>query len=144
LAELTDLSLDTAPVPANNMRAILLLSLMIIGWISILFFESTRPSAEFLGLIPHLDKVAHFGAFSILGLLVCGLSLKLSPKPRIPIFSMPLVAVSLCGVFEECFQMFVPGRVASILDVLADIGGAIFAILLINHLKKWGKMNRRQ
>lgn len=124
-----------APTPAANARTIFLLSLLLIGWMGILFVEATRPPAEFLGPIPHLDKVAHLGAFSILGLLVCSLSLKLNPKPHIPIFSMPLLVVTLCGVLEECLQMFVPGRAASILDLLADISGGLLAIVLVNFTK---------
>jgi len=119
---------------------IFLLSLLLIGWIGILFVESARPPAAFLGLVPHFDKVAHFGAFSILGMLACGLSLELHPKPRIPIFSMPLLVVTLCGVLEECLQMVAPGRVASILDLLADMSGGIVAIVLVNRLRifrKW-------
>jgi VanZ family protein len=38
----------------------------------------------------------------------------------------------MCGVFEESIQMFVLGRIASIPDLLTDMAGAIFAILLIN------------
>ncbi|HIJ91194.1 MAG: VanZ family protein [Desulfobulbaceae bacterium] len=126
--------------PKNNTRAIILLSFMIIGWVGILFAESTRPPAEVVGLIPQLDKVAHFAAFSVLGLLVCGLSLKVRPRPSIPLFSLPLLVVSLCGVLEECLQLFVPGRMASIPDLLADMAGAIFAILLVNRIWKCGKV----
>ncbi len=127
--------MGTAQTSTKNTGVILLLSLMMIRWIGILIYESTQPSAKFLGLIPQLDKAAHFGAFCILGLLICGLSLTLRPKPRLPIFSIPLVVVTLCGFFEECIQMFVPGRVASIFDVLADMCGGIFAILLINRIR---------
>ena len=38
----------------------------------------------------------------------------------------------MCGVNKESIQMFVLGRMASISDLLADMAGAIFAILLIN------------
>ena len=136
----TDSTLDAAPTPAHNTRAILALSLLAGSWIGILFYESTQPSAKFLGLIPQLDKAAHLGAFCILGLLICSLSLHLRPKPRIPVFSIPLVAVTLCGVLEECVQMFVPGRVASIFDVLADMFGGILAILLINRIRNMRKV----
>jgi|APIni6443716594_1056825.scaffolds.fasta_scaffold2847465_1 VanZ family protein len=37
----------------------------------------------------------------------------------------------MCGVFEETIQMIVTGRTAIIRDLLADMAGAIFAILLI-------------
>jgi len=52
---------------------------------------------------------------------------------------MPLLVVTLCGVAEESIQMFVPGRMASIPDLLADMGGAIFAILLVNLMGCGGK-----
>lgn len=134
LAHHTDASI-AAPTPANNARVVFLLGLLLVCWIGLLFIESTRSPSEFIGLIPHIDKAAHFGAFSILGLLVCGLSLTLNHKPHIPIFSMPLLVVTLCGAFEECLQMFVPGRVASHWDLLADMSGGIFAILLINRIR---------
>lgn len=125
--------------PANKTRAIVLPALLAMGWIGILFLESTRPPAGFLGLIPQLDKVAHFGAFGILSFLVCSLSLKLKPRTSIPVFSLPLLVVTLCGVTNEIIQMFVPGRVAGIPDVLADMAGAIFSILLVNRMGMGGK-----
>lgn len=39
-------------LPAKNTRAIILLSHTIMGWVGILFTESTRPPAEFLRLMP--------------------------------------------------------------------------------------------
>lgn len=129
-----DVSQDCRRTSSSKNRSIILLSLMIIGWIGILFTESTRPPAEFLRMIPQLDKVAHFGAFFILGLLVCSLSLKLRLKSSIPLFTLSLLVVTLCGVLEECLQMLVPGRTASIPDLLADTGGGIFAILLANRV----------
>lgn len=123
----------------NNTKAIIILNLMIIIWIGILFIEATRQPIAILGQISQLDKVAHFAAFSILGILVCGLSLKLWPKFSIAQFFMPLLVVTLCGALEECIQMFVPGRMASFPDLLADIGGALFAILLVSLLRMWGK-----
>jgi len=134
LAHHPDASIAT-PTPANNARVVFLLGLLLVCWVGLLFIESTRSPSEFIGLIPHIDKAAHFGAFSILGLLACGLSLTLNHKPRIPIFSMPLLVVTACGAFEECLQMFVHGRVASHWDLLADMSGGIFAILLINRIR---------
>jgi len=48
---------------------------------------------------------------------------------------MPLLVVTLCGLLEECLQMFVACRVASIFDLLADLSGGIFAILVINRTR---------
>lgn len=69
------------PTPAHNTRIIALLCLLLTAWTSFLFIESTRPPAALFGLIPHLEKAAHFCAFSILGLLACGLSLTSPPNP---------------------------------------------------------------
>lgn len=55
---------------------------------------------------------------------------------------MPLLVVTLCGVIEESIQMFVPGRMASVPDLLADMGGAVFAIWLANLVLRQGKMMR--
>lgn len=128
-----------SPAWANNTRAIILLSLTAIIWVGILFTESTRPAADALGLLPQIDKIAHFGAFSILGLLVCRLSLTIWPRSGIALFFLPLLVVTLCGIIEEGIQMFVPGRMASIPDLLADVCGALFAILLTNLLQMHGK-----
>jgi len=38
----------------------------------------------------------------------------------------------MCGVFEDSIQMIVTGRTVNIKELLADMAGAIFAILLIN------------
>lgn len=135
---LADASEGFPSCPESNRRAIILLSFLLMAWIAILFFESTLPSAKFLGLIPQLDKVAHFGAFGILALLVCRLCFMVRPKSGILLFFMPLLVVTVCGVIEESIQLFVPGRMASIPDLLADIGGAVFAILVANRMGMGG------
>lgn len=135
-----DVSFVIFPAQTCNLGVIILLSLVITCWTGVLFFESTRPAAKFMGLIPQLDKVAHFGAFGILGLLVCFLSLALWPTAStIPLFSMPLLVVTLCGLTEEGIQMFVAGRMASIPDLLADMGGGVVAIQLTNLMRRYGK-----
>jgi VanZ family protein len=112
----------------------MLLSLLIVGLIAGLLIESSQPPLALLGEVQGLDKVAHFTAFSALGLLACILSFKLGTRPAIPLFSMPLLIVTLSGILEETYQMFVPGRAASILDLIADICGALFAIFVANRI----------
>ena len=121
----------------------ILLSLLILGWIAILLIESSGPPLPLLGEVQGLDKVAHFLAFSGLGLLVCALSFKLSPRPAIPLFSIPLLIVTLSGIIEESYQLFVPGRAAELLDLLADICGALFAIILANRVAHVIRTNKR-
>jgi len=127
----------------SNLKPIILISLLILGWITTLLIESSQPPLPLLGEVHGLDKVAHFLAFSGLGLLVCALSFKLTPRPAIPLFSMPLLIVTLSGIIEESYQLFVPGRAASMLDLLADICGALFAIILANRVAHLIRANKQ-
>jgi VanZ family protein len=87
-------------------------------------------------IIAHFDKLAHFSAYCILGLLTCALNFQISPKLSIPLLSTPLLFSSAVGSGEEIYQMFIPGRQASILDLIADIAGAACAIILANRIAK--------
>ena len=125
----------------SSHKPTILLSLLIVGWIAALLIESSGPPLPILGEVQGLDKVAHFLAFSCLGLLVCALSFKLSPRPAIPLFSIPLLIVTLFGIIEESYQMLVPGRASELLDLLADVCGALFAIILANRVARLMRAN---
>jgi VanZ family protein len=127
----------------SNRKQATRLSLLIIAWIVALLIESSGPPLAILGQVQGLDKLAHFVAFSGLGLLACVLSFKLSPKLSIPLFSMPLLIVTLSGIIEEIYQMYVPGRAASLLDLLADVCGALFAIIIANRAVHILRVNNR-
>jgi VanZ family protein len=116
----------------NNHKPALLISLLIVCLIAALLIESSGPPLPLLGEVPGLDKVAHFLAFSGLGLLACSLFFKLTARRTIPLFSLPLLFVALFGIIEESYQMFIPGRESDLMDLLADICGALFAIVLAN------------
>lgn len=93
-------------------------------WAAFIFVESTTPMPLFLGepIVNHMDKVLHFGAFGVLaGLLF--LSSALREKPAV-------ATSTIYGIFIEFVQIFV-GRVADVLDVLADFSGATVAVLLL-------------
>ncbi len=126
----------------NNLKPIFFLCLLIIGWIIATLIEASGPPLPLLGEAPHLDKVAHFLAFSGLGLLACALSFRLSPTPTIPLLSVPLLMVTLFGIIDEAFQMLIPGRQADLLDLLADICGALFAIFLANLIARLMRANK--
>jgi VanZ family protein len=128
----------------SNYKLTILLSLFIVGWIAGLLIESSQPSLQILGEVQGLDKVAHFLAFSGLGLLVCALSFNLCPRAAIPLFSMPLLFVTLSGIIEESYQLFVPGRAADLLDLLADFCGAACAIILANRVALLIRANNHQ
>jgi VanZ family protein len=68
--------------------------------------------------IPHFDKVGHFIAFFVLATcLDLGTSIK-----RAYVISF----LAGYGVFVELVQDTIPGRQASLADILADVSGVIF------------------
>lgn len=88
----------------------------------IVYFSSrtTLPS------VPVWDKAAHFGQYAILGLLLSRAALMLTEGRR-P-FRAALYAAGVAtafGVTDEFHQYFVPGRDASLGDLLADGMGSV-------------------
>jgi hypothetical protein len=127
----------------NNHIATLFLGLLIIGLMISLLVESSGPPLAIIGKVQNMDKLAHFLAFSGLGLLVCALYLKLGSVQAISLLSMPLLIVSLFGIIEESYQMLIPGRQPDIFDLLADICGALFAIILANLIARLIRTNNQ-
>ena len=95
----------------------IVLSILILSLMTALLVESSQPPLPLLGKVNNLDKVAHFSAVSCLSLLICALFLKVSSKEKIPLFSAP--------------------RSSSLYDLLADVLGAIFAILIANQINRY-------
>ncbi|WKJ90119.1 VanZ family protein [Methylomonas montana] len=116
----------------GNRKLAMLFILLSIGWIGILFAESSQPPAKIMGEVSGLDKLAHFVAFGVLAFFLCAVAFCVNDKPAVPLFSMPLLVSALSGILEEGYQMTVPGRAGSLLDLTADLSGAAFVILLVN------------
>lgn len=77
-----------------------------------------------------IRKTAHFTVFFMIGILSYFAVYMFKIKQR---YKYLLVA-GICifnAVFDECHQYFVPQRTASINDVLIDLSGSFFGILLI-------------
>ncbi len=119
----------------------LILCAAILTWVTLLLAESSGPPAQIMGLFVNFDKIAHFSAYSVLGLLVCALYFQISPRLALPLLSAPLFISILVGGSEELYQMTVPGRQASLYDLLADSCGAAFSIILANRIAKLSRQH---
>lgn len=90
----------------------------------LLFLSSHRPVPALGGLPAGSDKVLHFLAYAILGALWMR---ALRPGPGRAGVGL-LLATALAagfGAVDEWHQSFVPGRSADVLDLLADLLGAV-------------------
>jgi VanZ family protein len=105
----------------------------VLAWAGAIFISSSIPSVQ----LPHIeiwnaDKLVHFVIYSVLAFLVNRL---LRSQTRFASLSthhyqFTVVFTLLYGVSDEIHQAFVPGRTPSLLDLLADGGGALLFCLL--------------
>jgi VanZ family protein len=103
----------------------------VVAHMALLFFASAFPDAGTVTL-SFSDKVLHIAAYAPLGFLI----LRALTRGRLAAITWPrvLAAVALSvlyGLTDEIHQMFVPGRTADPVDLLADgVGAALGAAAL--------------
>jgi VanZ family protein len=110
------------------------LNKFLIYWLPVLVVATVIIS---LGEVPHLqpplqfpnsDKLFHALEFGALGTMLSR-ALKGSLPGLNPwlVFMITTVCAALVGGCDEYFQQFVPGRESSLLDLAADVTGAVLA-----------------
>lgn len=102
-------------------------------WTALLFAVSSRPSLP-VDLHSGTDKLAHFAAYSVLGVLLAFGQVRSGIR-----VIWPVVLGSLTGALDELFQSTVPGRSAEVGDWVADSLGAAFGVLLFHLWSRSGK-----
>lgn len=101
-------------------------------WAAFLFFLSSRQTLP-VDLSSGLDKVAHFGAYLVLGFLFAHGAAWL----RLP-FAVAIALGWIYGALDELHQTTVPGRDASVGDWVADALGTVAGVLLFAFLsRRW-------
>ena len=87
-------------------------------------------------------KIAHFIEYFALGAAFCGLFATFSiSKLRCGIFSAGISI--LYAVSDEAHQYFVPGRNASVWDVLLDSAGVLCGVLAVLGVVTWIRKKRK-
>jgi VanZ family protein len=103
-----------------------------IFWALLIFASSSIPGRVFPNVdIPHIDKVVHFIYYSVFAVLV---ALALRHQDRFADLSrfsllLSFLLATAYGVSDEAHQLFVPDRAADPQDLLADMAGALVAVL---------------
>lgn len=102
-------------------------------WAAVLFFVSHQPSLD-VDLSGGLDKVAHFGAYLVLGFLLAA-----GRGEPVQVVRTILYGTAY-GFLDELHQSLVPGRMSDIRDLAADSLGVTVGVLLFlwirTHLSK--------
>lgn len=94
-------------------------------WAAIIFALSSRSTLP-TGLGGGLDKVAHFGAYAVLGALLAHGALAWGLR-----LGWPLVLGLAYAASDEFHQSFVPGRHSDVADWLADALGVAAGCLFM-------------
>jgi VanZ family protein len=81
--------------------------------------------------VSFFDKILHFTAYALLGILFFRALGTLAIRKRTHLTALlSIMAASLYGLSDEIHQYFVPLRDADMLDWLADVIGSICGVLL--------------
>lgn len=77
-----------------------------------------------------IRKIAHFSIFFVIGILTFFATYMFKTKKT----NKYLIMAGICSfyaVFDELHQYFIPERTASFSDVIIDLSGSLFGVLLI-------------
>jgi len=114
-------------------------------WAGLLFYLSHQPGVLVPPLFPMQDKVMHFAAYTVLGFLGMGSVRATAHHGYRPAQAwLVCLLVGLYGVSDEFHQSFIPGRMADILDVAADVAGGLLGTWLMYYLARLASRRRLQ
>ena len=93
----------------------------VIIYSGIIFGMSSIPRLDISIRLPFIDKLLHMVAYGILGLLFFrAFYATAGQRPKIEIVIYTLLFCFMHGIGDEYHQAFVPGRMATFADVIAD------------------------
>ena len=104
-----------------------------VSWAGTLLWLGSRPPDNLpdTGALPFGDKIAHAGAYGILGILVAWARLPVRMRSAA---LWGLTAALLVGGTDEWLQSMTPDRCGSLADLAADITGATAGAAIASRL----------
>ena len=108
----------------------------------LIFIQSANPSPEQIPSFKFVDKLLHFSAYAVMGILFYRAYQTLRFKDNLRMLMLlSAVSASLYGISDEIHQSFVPFRQAEVADVIADIIGAftgvyLYQLLIVSRMEK--------
>ena len=100
--------------------------LPVILYCLLIFIQSSYPATDSLPSFPHMDKLAHAGAYALLGFLFFrAFQTTRIRKGAVLLVIFSVLSSSIFGISDEIHQYFVPSRTADILDMAANTAGSV-------------------
>lgn len=111
-------------------RQFLFYWLPIIIYCLAIYFQSSRPAPAHMPDIPLLDKLLHFTAYAVLGMLFLRAFRASRIRNNIKLaMALSVFLSTLYGLSDELHQHFVPYRNADLMDALADMFGSFCGVV---------------
>ena len=105
-------------------------------WMALIFVASSQPALA-VTVFEFNDKVAHALVYAALGYFLLRALTDAAIRVPFGFASVYVITwVALYGAFDEWHQSFVPGRIVSLGDWAADVGGAALAVCLAKLLSQ--------
>jgi len=100
-------------------------------WGTMVLLFSVLPMKSGLPLtVGYFDKMAHFFEYTLLSFLVLRGIYRTGGGLTLQNMLLILILAGGYGILMELVQQFVPGRQASVADVIANVAGIVFGIIL--------------
>lgn len=115
-------------------------NLALVFYCAVIFWLSHQPSLPLPMLFEFQDKLHHFTAYFLMGVLAWRAN-RHFVKPPSTLAIVSIVFCSLYGISDEWHQSFVEGRTSDAWDWVADTIGASTALLAITRLYPAQKLN---
>jgi VanZ family protein len=130
---------DMPDTAKSKLRNLLICWLPLIIYGLIIYIQSDHPSPEEIPSWTFLDKILHFGAYGLMGILFFRAyeTLPLRNNKSVLIL-ISIGSATLYGISDEIHQYFVPFREAEIMDVIANTMGSACGVYFY-HLWKTQK-----
>ena len=116
---------------STRLKHFLFYWLPVIVYCLAIYIQSDMPSIEHIPSFEFSDKLLHFFAYAVMGVLFYRAyqTLRVKNDPRM-LITISIISAALYGISDEIHQYFVPYRDASIWDVVANTLGAICGVYL--------------
>ena len=118
-------------------------AVLAVGWMGLIYALSDRPGSSYEGAaeatswLPLATTVAHVGLYFVLSAFVLRALLLLRPVAEgLIAYSTVLVAL-VYGILDEVHQSGVEGRVSEVVDVVADVFGAVLVVVFWFFLRRY-------
>lgn len=112
-------------------RVPLIATLVLIGLWAIAFTATHWPmEPDKDPFFPHIDKVVHTGIYAILTITAFAAATAWGYRWSMSLIVTITLAMVCVGFFDELTQLFVAGRTADPLDLVADTFGAVLGIFV--------------